>query len=322
MQPVVLACAAQAVYVVAFVLFRSATTRMPPLTGRRPLRVTLEVLRSPRWTFGLLLLGAGFALGDTALLHLPVAASLPAFGIALALLLGIAAGRLGEHPTVREWGALGLTVAGMAAVSFSMAQGLTSAPSRPGDAEGWQLGLVAAPSLLLPGWLLCTRDRTLPGRHARPQTGVAYGLGAGVLLGTAEAAGLGFALRLTHHTGPGIVEAVLLLVAGALGLGLASVGLQHCRMIVLVTVTTVTAKIHLLVAATWLYAEPWPTAPVALATRLAGVLLPAAAVLLFPHHDPRPPRTPRTPHAPRHGRGGTSAEHPAFVSEHRASVRS
>ncbi|MCP2337659.1 hypothetical protein [Actinomadura rupiterrae] len=313
MQPVLPACAAQAVYVVAFVLFRSASAGMAPLSGRRPVLVMAEVSRSPRWLLGLLLLGAGFALGDTALLRLPVAASLPAFGVALALLLGIAAGRLGERPTVREWLALALTVAGMAAVSFSMAQGLTSAPARQGDPAAWQLGLVAAPSVLLPGWLFCTRDRTSQGRHARRQTGVAYGMGAGIFLGAAEAAGLGFALRLAHHTGPGIVEAVLFVVAGGLGLGLATVGLQHCRMIVLVTVTTVTAKIHLLIAATWLYAEPWPTAPVPLATRLAGALLPALAVVLFPRHEPLPPRIARH----RQVRDAQSASSRSWTSQQR-----
>ena len=61
MQAVVLACAAQAVYIAAYVLFKTATGRMSPIGGRHPLHAAGRLVRSPRWLAGVvrLLLGSG-----------------------------------------------------------------------------------------------------------------------------------------------------------------------------------------------------------------------------------------------------------------------
>ncbi|TDE32542.1 hypothetical protein [Actinomadura sp. 6K520] len=300
MQAIVLACAAQAVYIVAYVLFKTATGRMSPIGGRHPLHAAGRLVRSPRWLTGVLVLLAGFALSATALVTLPVVATLPAFGLSLVLLLVVGVSGFGERPTSREWLAALITVAAMVTAALSVMPGhgesLSEALHRTGGAEAaaalspWKAALVFVPSLALPLWLLCVRDRQVGGRHARPLTGIAYGLGAGVLLGATEVFGMGMAMLLAGPDGWHALTTgypALFLLAGVLGLGMLSIGLQRCRLTIIVTVVTVTAKTHLLLSATLLYGEPWPRESGLFLLRVAGVGLAVLALLVFPRHERR-----------------------------------
>lgn len=308
MRAVVLACVAQAVYIVAFVLVKTATGRMSPIGGRHPLHAAGRLARSPRWLAGVLVLPAGFALSATALVTLPVVAALPAYGLSLVLLLAVGMSGFGERPTSREWLAALLTVAAMVTAALSVMPGdgesLSDALRRAGGADAaaalplWKAALVVVPSLVVPLWLFCVRDRPVSGRHARPLTGIAYGLGAGVLLGATEVSGQGMAMMLAAGRGTDVLASphpYLFLLAGVLGLGLLSIGLQRCRLTVIVTVVTVTAKTHLLLSATVLYGEPWPQESGAFLLRAAGVGLAVLALTAFPRHE-------RRAAFPRHGR--------------------
>ncbi|SFP91998.1 MULTISPECIES: hypothetical protein [Actinomadura] len=297
MQAVVLACAAQAVYIAAYVLFKTAAGRMGPVSGRHPAEAAARFLGSPRWLAGLLVLAAGFGLSATALAGLPVAATLPAYGLGLVLLLAVGMSGFGERPTAREWAAVLITVAAMVAAALSVlpvpdemhrADGAAALPLR-------EAAPVFVPSLALPLWMFAVRDRPVAGRHARPLTGIAYGLGAGVLLGAAEAFGQGMAMMLAAGRGadvPSSPHPYLFLLAGTLGVGLLTIGLQRCRLTVIVTVVTVTAKTHLLLSATLLYGEPWPRETGPFALRAASVGLAVLALLVFPRHERRPARRP------------------------------
>ncbi|MBO2463344.1 hypothetical protein [Actinomadura violacea] len=309
----VLACVAQAVYFIAFVLFKTAVGRIGPIGGRRPLHGAALLLRSPRWVAGVAVVLAGFALFAGGLTSLPVVASLPAYGASLALLLVVGMSGFGERPTSREWLAVVIVVAAMltAALSVLPARGETLAEAlhRPDGAAAaqalplWKAGLVFVPSLGLPLWMFFVRDRQVAGRHARPITGIAYGLGAGVLLGATEVFGQGMAMMLAGHRGAAVLSTphpYLFVLAGVIGLGLLSIGLQRCRLTIIVTVVTVTAKTHLLLSATLLYGEPWPHAPALFLLRLAGVLLAVLALLAFPRHERRSaPRRARRPEVER-----------------------
>ncbi|SNS23959.1 hypothetical protein [Actinomadura mexicana] len=298
MHAVVLACAAQVVYIVAYVLFKTAAGRMGPLSGRRPLHAAGLLVRSPRWLAGLAVLMAGFGLSATALVALPVAATLPAYGLGLVLLLAVGMSGFGERPTSREWLAVLITVAAMVTAALSVLPVLPghggAAPHRVGAAAAalpmWKAALVCVPSLAVPLWMFCVRDRPVGGRHARPLTGIAYGIGAGVLLGATEVFGQGMAMMFAAGRGTGVPSSphpYLFLLAGAFGVGLLSIGLQRCRLTVIVTVVTVTAKTHLLLSATLLYAEPWPREPGPFWLRAAGVGLAVLALLAFPRHERR-----------------------------------
>jgi hypothetical protein len=358
---VVLACAAQAVYIAAYVLFKTATGRMAPVSGRHPLHAAGRFLASPGWTAGLLVLLAGFALSVTALVTLPVAATLPAYGPGLVLLLAVGMSGFGERPTSREWIAVLFTVAAMVAAALSVLPALGGPDAgelhrTDGAAAAlplWKASLVFVPSLALPLWMFTVRDRPVGGRHARPLTGIAYGLGAGVLLGATEVFGLGMATMLAAGRGTDVLSSphpYLFLLAGVLGIGLLSIGLQRCRLTVIVTVVTVTAKTHLLLSATLLYGEPWPHEDGPFALRAAGVALAVLALLAFPRHERRvaaapyrqpagprdrpavlPPRPHALPATPQPRPGGLPAVPPSEISappggwpvvpEHRGGIR-
>jgi len=307
---VLLACAAQVVYIVAFVVFKTATRAMSPLTGRRPLAVMTQALSSGRWLLGLLLLVTGFAMGDIALLSLPLAAALPAYGFGLILVLLVGHLSFGERFAGREWLGMLLTVAAMASAAASVAvktapRFAVNLPTRedalaaPDALPWWTLAAVVVPSLAIPLWMFTVRDRAVQGRHARRLTGIAYGVGAGVLLGTAEVFGLGTALtladgRLDVHLTP---HPYLFLLAGVFGLTLLSIGLQRCRLSLFVTVLTLTAKLHLLLSATLIFGEPWPQDRPLFMLRVGAVALAMLAVLTFPKHERRRTRpTPTPPH--------------------------
>ncbi|MBX6766282.1 MAG: hypothetical protein IRY90_03860 [Actinomadura rubrobrunea] len=309
MTAVLLACAAQVVYIVAFVVFKTATRAMSPLTGRRPLAVMTQALSSGCWLLGLLLLVTGFAMGDIALLSLPLAAALPAYGFGLVLVLVVGHRWFGERFAGREWLGMLLTVAAMTSAAASVALKTTSPgfvvylPTREDalaapDALPWTtLAAVVVPSLAIPLWMFTVRDRAVEGRHARRLTGIAYGVGAGVLLGTAEVFGLGTALtladgRLDVHLTP---HPYLFLLAGVFGLALLSIGLQRCRLSLFVTVLTLTAKIHLLLSATLIFGEPWPQDRPLFLLRVGAVALAMLAVLTFPRHERRRTRPSITP---------------------------
>jgi hypothetical protein len=300
MHAVVLACAAQAVYIAAYVLFKTAAGRMDPIGARHPLHAAGRLVRSARWFAGVAVLLAGFALSAVALVTLPVVATLPAYGLGLVTLLAVGMSGFGERPTSREWLAVLITVAAMITAALSVLPGagesLSDALHRPGgDGTAGGLspakaGLVFVPSLVLPLWMFCVRDRAVSGRHARPLTGIAHGLGAGVLLGATEVFGQGMAMMLAGGRGAGVLASphpYLFLLAGVLGLGLLSIGLQRCRLMIIVTVVTVTAKTHLLLSATLLYGEPWPRESGPFLLRVAGVGLAVLALLAFPRHERR-----------------------------------
>ncbi|MFD0900666.1 hypothetical protein, partial [Actinomadura sediminis] len=299
MHAVVLACAAQAVYIVAFVLFKTAVRPLDPISGRHPLHAGAELLR-PRWVAAVALLIGGFAMSAAALVTLPVIAALPAYGLSLVLLLVVGMSGFGERPTSREWLAVVVTVAAMVTAALSLLLGdgrsLADALHRTGGGDAaaalslWKAALVFVPSLAVPIWMFSVRDRPVAGRHARPVTGIAYGVGAGVLLGATEAFGLGTAMLLADGRGFGALATphpYLFLLAGVLGLGLVSIGLQRCRLTIIVTVVTVTAKTHLLLSATLLFGEPWPGDVAPFSLRVAGVLLAVLALLAFPRHERR-----------------------------------
>ncbi|POM25823.1 hypothetical protein BTM25_02060 [Actinomadura rubteroloni] len=301
-----LACAAQVLFVVAFVLFKSAARSLPTLSARRPLQTTGRVARSPGWVLGLIILLSGFTMADLALLTLPIASALPAYAGSLVVLLVIGAVRFGERLTRREWFAMAIVVAAMATAALSVAGApgpWTETVERPRLATVpplWAIALVVVPSLFLPLWMFMLRDRVTTGRHARAITGIAYGIGAGAMLGVAETFGLGMELlyKQGHHNPFTTPHVYLFVLAGLLGIGLLSIGLQRCRLTILVTVLTVTAKAHILVSATLLFGEPWPHDRTMAMLRGGSVLLAGLAVLTFPRHELRradPPRPTREP---------------------------
>lgn len=302
MQPVLLACAAHLVYLTGFVIFKSTGASLPPLTARRPFHATMKLATSGSWMIGLTTVMSGTVVAAAAVNTAPVSIMLATylFGLLLLLLVGVQGFK--ERLSRREAGALSLLVVALILVAVSVAFGHGSFPSRslagPLDPSPWTFAAATAPSLLFPIWLFCMRERKVEGRHARRLTGVAYGIGAGVLLGTAETMGVAMIPYVTGDPGDLLFTPypVLFVLAGGLGLGLLHIGLQQRRLIVVCAVMNIVGKIQLVCGAALLFGEPWPSEPLWLALGLAGIFLALYAVLLFPRYE----RVTRTPAARAH----------------------
>jgi hypothetical protein len=149
-----------------------AARGLPPLSPRRPLASLRSLFGDPRWLAGFLVGLSGWALYVAALAIAPlsVVQAVSAGGIGVLALL--ARGR-GDRITRRQWGAVGLSTAGLVLLGASLAGGTVRA-SEPGMGAllGWLvLSAVVAAGLSLRGSRL------------------AAGAGLGVAAGTLYAAG-------------------------------------------------------------------------------------------------------------------------------------
>ncbi|MEW2359312.1 hypothetical protein [Spirillospora sp. NPDC029432] len=284
------AMVAVGLYYVGAALFKAAGARMEPLRGDRPLRMLGQLARSHVWLIGMLVFLVGLELQLVAFAELPLGTAMPLFASSLVLLLWLAVTFFGERLAAREWLALGL---------FALATLTIAASVRPGEGDIGTLPpaplllAVMVPSIALPLLLFSAGDRRPEGRHARPLSGVAYGLSFGVLLGAAEVAVKGLAILNTgREFGLGLLAEpypYLLAIALALGLGQGMIAMQRCRMAICVSVCTIVAKTYLVLAGSLLYGGDWPADPLWGVLRLGGAALAIGALFLFPRYDPEGP---------------------------------
>ncbi|WP_146087403.1 hypothetical protein [Thermomonospora echinospora] len=302
---------ATGLYYVGFAVFKVAADRMEPVRGHRVHHMAWVILRS--WIFlgGLVLVLGGLSLQIIALGELTLGVAVPIFVSGLVPLLLIALTVFGERLTLREWASLLLVAAAMLLLALSIE---APHPIDAGEVEPWRLAAVVVPPLAVSLALMALGDRRPDGRHARPVTGIAYGMSAGFPIGTAELAIKGWG----DSTAPGLEilrtpYPYLTVLAAALGFGIIIVGFQRCRVSVVATVMTVSAKTYLLVMGTILYGEPWPDEAGQAALRVLALALAVGAVLLFPRHDDRahsrhsPERDDGDPETPDPGQAPASA---------------
>ncbi|GAA2170272.1 hypothetical protein [Actinomadura napierensis] len=294
-----LATAAPVAYVAGFTVFKLSGRRMPRLTGYRFLHATVTLATSPAWLFGLALLIGGMVVQSIVLTQLPVSVVVPMYGPVMLVLLLVAVTNFRERVTAGELGALSVLV--LALLAFAAAGGLLSGPVAAGsggtwhpDAPLWRIALLIGPSLVFPLWLFVVRDSPVDGRHAKRVTGVAFGLGSGVLVGCAESSGAGIARLLQHD--PSAWQHVLrtphpyiVVVAGLIGAGLAQIGLQRCRLSVVIIMLAVGSKASLWLGGILVYGQPWPETPTKFVLSAVGLVLAVASVFTIPRHEREDP---------------------------------
>ncbi|WP_200842108.1 hypothetical protein [Actinomadura sp. K4S16] len=287
MNGIAAAFSATGLYYLGFAVFKLAADRMPPVRGNRIPHLAWTVLSN--WIF-LIALGivlGGLGLQILALRNLPLSTAVPIFMSGIVPLLLIALVFFGERLIAREWLSLVLIGAAILLLTGSLRG---DEPIGSADAPLWKIAAVVAPAVIVPLLILVLGDHRPDGRHARPVTGIAYGLSSGFPVGTAELAIKGWSddahatsLRIAATPWP-----YLTVLAAAVGFGIMVAAFQRCRVSIVATVMTVSAKSYLLTMGTFLYAEPWPQDVGRSAMRLGALALGAIAVLQFPRHRPIP----------------------------------
>ncbi|GAA2254786.1 hypothetical protein GCM10010402_07490 [Actinomadura luteofluorescens] len=287
MNGIAAAFSATGLYYLGFAVFKLAADRMPAVRGNRIPHMVWTIVSN--WVF-LIALGivlGGLGLQILALRNLPLSTAVPIFMSGIVPLLLIALVFFGERLTPREWLSLVLIGGAILLLTGSLRG---DEPIGSADAPLWKIAAVVAPAVLVPVLILVLGDHRPDGRHARPVTGIAYGLSSGFPVGTAELAIKGWSddahatsLRIAATPWP-----YLTVLAAAIGFGIMVMAFQRCRVSIVATVMTVSAKTYLLTMGTFLYAEPWPQDVARSAMRLGALALGAVAVLQFPRHRPVP----------------------------------
>jgi drug/metabolite transporter (DMT)-like permease len=277
------AFASSGVYFLGIAFFKVAASRMQRLLGTHVVHTAAQIITSRIWLLGALVMGLGVGLQLVALSALPLPIAEPVFVAGLIFLIAIAFGYFEERLSGGEWCCLLLMAAASMMVAGSVAGSRALGPSLPSPL---MLAAVVVPSLVLPVALLSAGDLRSVGQHARPLNGVAYGISAGTLIGTAELAVKGLSeLRADAGSAPATVYPYLFVAAGGLGAAQLQIALQRCRMITVVFVATVIAKTYLLVAATLLFGGGRYRDHVSVPLLTAGLMLIGLAVTTVPRHD-------------------------------------
>jgi drug/metabolite transporter (DMT)-like permease len=284
-----LAAMATIIYYLGFIVFRMAANRMPVLRGTQPIRLMRHTYSDWLWLTGLVIVLAGVATQVEALTMLPLSIAEPIFAASLVFILFYAGVFFRERLTSREWASIALF--GVATAFIGVSNGdhevLTSTVAGP-----LALATVVGPGVLIGVVVLVGGDVRAFGRHARPLAGVAHGFGSGISLGISELAIKGVATVYSSHglAAASYTTAYPYVAVGMAGLGLAQlqIGLQRCRMSIVVTVLTVTAKTELAVFGPLLFKEPWPSDRMLLGLRVGGFALAVVALVLFPRHETAP----------------------------------
>ncbi|RJL26596.1 DMT family transporter [Bailinhaonella thermotolerans] len=285
--PALLALLANLAYNAAFVVFKLAADRMPPLRGTRVVHLARTILTSPAWLGGLAVLLGGVALQIAALTRLPLGVAQPILAASLLILVPLAVWVLGERLTRRDLTALALIGLAMTLLAFSGTGG-----ERAGAAGDPSLLLaVAVPSVAAALLIFLTGDLSERGRHARPLAGLAYGVAVGVLFGVSELGIKGLAV-LAGSGGLGVAALAtpypyVMVVVAAIALGGLQIALQRCRISVVVPIKNVAAHSYLVTVGPLVYGERWPDEAQPLALRVGGLVLAVAALAVFTRLEPR-----------------------------------
>jgi len=226
---------------VGYLLEHSAVRTLPPLSLRRPLASALLLVRTPRWLVGFATEGVGWALYVLALALAPlsIVQATAAGGVGI---LAVMTARLTRVPlSQREWGAVGLAVAGLALLGISLAGG-----HGEGTDPGWvPIGL----------WLLGSGIASALAVRLLQQlvgAGAAFGLATGLLFAAGDVA-----TKAAVADGHVVFVAALVVCYGA-GTGVLQAGFQRGSPLATAGIATLLTNALPIVAGMMLFAEPLP----------------------------------------------------------------
>ena len=300
-----LALATTTAYNLGLILEKRALVRMPAIQLRKAGRLIGTLLTSPAWLAGFGLMLAGLACQAIVLTIEPVSVVQPilASGIALTVVLSrlILRERLGGG----ELWCVGLMGVGVVLLALSATEAGTKAGHHSNPEA---MAAVIVPTALI-GLVISLRAmRARTRKHRAPATGVAFGIGTGLLYGVSGLATKGLsAVLLAHHTATTLVIGIAaspylyVLAANALvAMLFYQMALQASRASILIPVSSVISAMFVMIAGTWLFHERLPSSPAALCLRLGGIAIAGVVLVLLARQPPGVPAVPSVPTVPRY----------------------
>jgi hypothetical protein len=254
--------------VVGFLYKFKGAREAPEVELRHPLHSTIELFRSPVYSFGILiaLISWGFHDGALALAPISLVQSVIAGGL---VLLTVAANKLFGLPvTRRERIGVGLTATGLAFLALTMSGDTSSAHSQyhTGSLTIFLIivgvaGLVCGLRVKRPAWLAVS---------------------AGLLWATSDTSIKALSSHLST-LGIGVVIqplAVVILVASLIGLLISARSLQLGEAVPMIALTSAAANLTTIAAGPIVFGEPMPSSRLGVVVRVVafGLVIVAAAL--------------------------------------------
>jgi drug/metabolite transporter (DMT)-like permease len=294
-------------YNCGMIVEKQALGQLPAIGAGRVVSFMVGLATSPRWLTGFTLMLFGLAFQVLALIFAPVSLVQPVIASGVALVLVLSRLVLRERLGGLQYACV--TVMALSVVLLALSAGGTSAQVGR-QVSGVRLAIIASASCLLALAAAVSALRAGGRRHARPASGVSFGIATGLLYGVAALAIKGLSGTLLH--GHGVAGTVLTLLSSpypyvmaacsAAGLLLFQTALQRCRISIVAPVSNVLGSVYFIAAGTWLFHERLPADPVRLALRVGGILVACGVVVLLsrqpgasrPTPSTGPDRPPRT----------------------------
>jgi len=249
--------------------FRGAR-EAPKVELRRPLWSTVELFRSPLYSFGILIaLGSwGLHVGALALAPISIVQSVIAGG--LVLLTFVAERLFGVRVTRREWIGVALTATGLAFLAATLG----------GDAHGSHSHY--DPTVLAEYLVVVSVAGLLV--TATAKRGTTLGVGAGLLWAASDTSIKALSSHL-HALGIGVLVhplAFVILAASLVGLLVSARSLQLGEAVPVIALTSAAANLCTIAAGPIVFGEPMPAGDGAIALRLLAFALVIVAAALTP----------------------------------------
>lgn len=278
------ALACSLVGLVGFLLKQRGAVAVEAVRWRHPVRSAVALFRNRSWTLGILVAQGAWTFHVAALALAPISLvqSVIAGGLAL---LTVIADRLFDIPVSRrEWVGVALAGLGLGALAATLGDTGSSAHG------AWETGPLALyVGVLALGSLACCAAVL----GDPPRSGLVLAVAAGLMWAASDVAIKALSDRLGSE-GPLVVLhplAAVIAVLSLAGLVVSARSLQLGAAVPVIATTNVAVNLATIASGPIVFSEPLPEGPLAMALRIAAVVLICAAAALTPgpiRREPRP----------------------------------
>ena len=260
--------------VVGFLYKHRGAVESPPVEMRRPIKSTIELVRSRAYVLGLVIATGSWGLhvGALALAPISVVQSVIAGGL---VLLTVTADQLFAHEvTRREWIGVALAALGLAFLAATLEGTADSAHSNYESVRliAWITGVSCLATLV-----------AVFGRRGQ-QAGVLLGASAGLFWAASDTSIKALSGQLDDGVAAVLIDplAVVIAVASFVGLVVSARSLQLGKAVPVIAVTSVAANVFTIAAGPVVFEEPMPDTTLGVIVRLLAFALVIGAAALTP----------------------------------------